>query len=113
MMEWGFDVTEDTLRLCYGSETWYDDTAAFSETIKREEGQYIAKGDVLWHIDGRQATRHRGTSKQHYTFEEPGPTTASEDEDAAVCETLRDDGAGEFAAVEGDDDEYFSPLLQS
>lgn len=78
-MEWGFDVTEDTLRLCYGSETWYDDTAAFSETIKREEGQYIAKGDVLWHIDGRQATRHRGTSKQHYTFEEPGPTTASED----------------------------------
>ena len=78
-MQWGFDVNQDTLRLCYGSERWYKDSTAFTETFPREEGQYYMKGDVLWHMHGNDVTRIHGDQRQHYTVEESGPVAVSKD----------------------------------
>ena len=78
-MQWGFDVDEDTLRLCYGNQRWYKNSTAFAETIPRDQGQYYVKGDVLWHMRGNDVTRIHGSNRQHYTVEESGPVAVSKD----------------------------------
>jgi hypothetical protein len=76
MMQWGFDASPEALKLCYGTDVWYDTSAISSYKTEREEGQYYVKGDVLWHVQGDTATRN-GTDT--YTIHNGGIITVSRD----------------------------------
>ena len=65
----------------------------------------IVVGIVMNRLDKHHGNKLNGASSDDMT------TTAAEDEEIIVANSFREEGAGDFAGV--DDDEYFSPLLQS
>lgn len=56
-MHWGYDITDEHIKMTYVDEPWFHADAPFTETFTREESQLFTKRDTLWSLKGDTLTR--------------------------------------------------------